>query len=176
MMKIQFREEFAMKYSKIGWFEGVGRLLNRPPQAFAALHAGEDYPGVRGSVRFYPTDRGVLIAARVVGLPMSQEECAGNFYGFHIHEGNACSGGDFMSAGGHYSPGRCAHPFHAGDLPPLLGASGEAFSVVLTDRVTLPELIGKTIVIHAAPDDFVSQPAGNAGDRIACGVIVQVGL
>lgn len=63
---------------------------------------------------------------------------------------------------------------HAGDLPPLLSnARGKAFGAVLCDGFTLNEILGKSVIIHRAPDDFTSQPAGNAGERIACGTIVK---
>ena len=56
-------------------------------------------------------------------------------------------------------------------MPPLFGCNGAAFSVFLTDRITVNEIIGKTVIIHSDPDDFTSQPSGNAGTKIACGVI-----
>ena len=63
------------------------------------------------------------------------------------------------------------HPYHAGDLPPLFGSGGVAVSVFLTDRFHLEDIIGKTVIIHSSPDDFTTQPSGNAGAKIACGEI-----
>jgi len=68
--------------------------------------------------------------------------------------------------------GSYAHPHHAGDLPPLFGNNGYALSMFLTTRFSVSEIIGRTVILHSAPDDFTSQPAGNSGVKIACGVIV----
>ena len=73
----------------------------------------------------------------------------------------------------HDNPYHCPHPYHAGDMPPLFGANGYAFSAFLSDRFTVEEVIGKTVIFHEAPDDFVTQPSGNAGAKMACGVIVK---
>ena len=67
--------------------------------------------------------------------------------------------------------GGCEHPNHAGDLPPLFGNNGFALSLFLTNRFTVDEVIGRTIIIHDHPDDFTTQPSGNSGTKIACGVI-----
>lgn len=64
-----------------------------------------------------------------------------------------------------------SHPSHAGDLPPLLGNNGYAWSAFLTKRFTIEEILGKSVVIHAMRDDFTSQPSGNSGEKIGCGVI-----
>ena len=93
------------------------------------------------------------------------------FCGFHIHEGGDCGGVDFGDTGGHYNPYWEKHPLHAGDLPPLLFTNGRAYFAVLTDRFRVADVIDRTVVIHSAPDDFRTQPAGNAGKKIACGVI-----
>ena len=65
----------------------------------------------------------------------------------------------------------CNHPYHAGDLPPLFSANGLGFSAFLTNRFVAEEIKGKTIIIHSNPDDFTTQPSGNSGIKIACGVI-----
>lgn len=93
------------------------------------------------------------------------------FYAFHIHEGLDCGGDQFADSRGHYDPFGTGHPFHAGDLPPLLSSNGRAFLSVITGRFRIPDIIGKTVIIHSAPDDFHTQPSGNAGTKIACGVI-----
>lgn len=109
----------------------------------------------------------MLVCARIRGLP----DTAGGFFGLHIHEGPDCGGRDFGNTAGHYDPAGRPHPAHAGDLPPLLGCGGKAQMCVLTDRFCLGDIIGRTVVIHSAPDDFHTQPAGNSGEKIACGVI-----
>lgn len=77
----------------------------------------------------------------------------------------------FADAMSHYDPRGCAHPYHAGDLPPLFGNNSFALSVFLTDRFSVHEVIGRTVIIHDHPDDFTTQPSGNSGTKIACGVI-----
>jgi len=71
----------------------------------------------------------------------------------------------------HYNPDTCPHPHHAGDLPPLFRADGYAFAMFLTDRFSVQELIGKTMILHSGPDDFTTRPAGNSRTKIACGTI-----
>jgi len=132
------------------------------------------YPGISGTVRLYQTGAGTVIWAEIRGLPQADPVCQGRVFGFHIHAGGDC-GGDmddaFADAMSHYNPGRCEHPHHAGDLPPLFGNNGAALSVFLTHRFTVDEVIGRTIIIHDSPDDFTTQPSGNSGTKIACGVI-----
>ena len=149
-------------------------MMQLPSSAPAALAhvAGPDGSGPSGMVSFFPLGSGVLVVAQVHGLPDGGEgACGGRVFGFHIHEGGACTPPDFEDAGGHFNPDGCDHPYHAGDLPPLFGCRGEAFLAVLTDRFSIPEIIGRTVVIHGGPDDFASQPAGHSGAKIACGVI-----
>lgn len=137
--------------------------------AFARLRGGDAAPNLSGVVRFYGRRDGVLVEADISGLPPSET----GFYGFHIHEGTGCGGENFSDTGGHFNPGNTLHPNHAGDLPPLLGNLGRAYMLVLTDRFRVPDILGKTVVIHGDPDDFHTQPAGNSGRKIACGVIRQ---
>ena len=87
------------------------------------------------------------------------------------NNGMAHSNDSFPLSGTHYNPGECEHPHHAGDLPPLFGCNGYAVSIFLTDRFLVDDVIGKTLIIHDRPDDFKTQPAGDAGEKIACGVI-----
>lgn len=77
----------------------------------------------------------------------------------------------FSNAMAHYNPENCPHPYHAGDMPPLFGNQGYAFLMFLTDRFMVRNVIGKTVIIHDNPDDFTTQPSGNSGAKIACGVI-----
>lgn len=130
-----------------------------------------------GAVYFYRVWNGTFLIAQVQGLPEGTGTCASNIFGFHIHEGASCTGGaadPFSDTDGHYNPKSCPHPAHAGDLPPLFGNHGYAYMAVYTDRFTVDEVIGRTVVIHAGPDDFTTQPAGNSGAKIACGQIMPV--
>lgn len=138
--------------------------------AKAYIKGGVDYPEIKGVVRFYQKGNGVLVMAQINGLPETET----GFFGFHIHEGNLCSGEGFENTGGHYNPQNVPHPSHAGDLPPLISAGGMAKISFITDRFTVGEIIGKTAVIHDMPDDFMTQPSGNSGKKIACGVIEKI--
>lgn len=149
-------------------------LLRKKPNAYALINGGSEYPRIQGTVRFYSTHSGVIVAAEINGLPAPEAKCASPIFGFHIHGGNSCSGteaDEFANAGTHYNPNECPHPFHAGDLPPIFGNDGYALMLFLTNRFTVDEIIGKTIIIHSSPDDFTTQPSGNAGTKIACGEI-----
>jgi Cu-Zn family superoxide dismutase len=149
-------------------------LNGKKPDAKAEIRGSLTYPDIVGKASFYQTKDGVLLNVEVMGLPSGSEPCGGGVFGFHIHEGESCTGNaedPFADAKGHYNPHDCRHPQHAGDLPPLFEAQGRAFMVFLTGRFTVKEIIGKTIIIHASPDDFTSQPAGNAGKKMACGKI-----
>jgi len=149
-------------------------LLMQQPQASAELKGSAAYPNIHGTVQLYQTRNSVLVAAEVSGLPHSHGICQHPVFGFHIHDGSECEGNMhdlFSNAMSHYNPEECAHPFHAGDLPPLFGNNGYAFSVFLTERFPLSEILGRTIIIHGNPDDFTTQPSGNAGEKLACGVI-----
>lgn len=99
-------------------------LLRRRPQAVAEVRGSVDYPTIRGWVRFYQTRQGVLVAAEVMGLPVPAQNCHSPIFGFHIHEGEQCTGNAkdrFADAKMHFNPDECPHPYHAGDLPPLFG-------------------------------------------------------
>jgi Cu-Zn family superoxide dismutase len=149
-------------------------ISNNKPDAKAEIKGGGDHPDIIGRANFYQTKDGVLLSVEVMGLPTSGAPCAGGVFGFHIHEGESCTGtaeDPFADTKGHFNPQNCKHPYHAGDLPPLFETKGRAFTVFLTGRFTVREIIGKTIIIHGAPDDFTSQPSGNSGKKIACGKI-----
>ncbi len=149
-------------------------MLKRKPNAIAEIHGSPDYPQIYGTVRFYQTNYGTVVAAEAEGLPAPDGHCKSPVFGFHIHSGNACTGNEadpFADALTHYNPHSCPHPHHSGDMPPLFGSGGNAFTIFLTDRFTVAEIIGKTVIIHSSPDDFTTQPGGNSGTKIACGVI-----
>lgn len=149
-------------------------VLRGSPQAQAEVTGSESFPDISGWVRFYQTDDGVIVYAEICGLPLSGQPCQGRIFGFHIHQGTDCGGSGeepFPHAMSHYNPGDCQHPHHAGDLPPLFGSNGLAISACLTNRFLVEDIIGRVVIIHDHPDDFTTQPSGNSGTKIACGVI-----
>jgi Cu-Zn family superoxide dismutase len=129
---------------------------------------------VSGVVTFTKVDGGVKIVADVSGLTPGQ-------HGFHIHEFGDCSAPDAASAGGHFNPmhrqhgGPDSEMRHAGDFGNLdADASGKTHYERLDKVISLdgPEsIIGHAVIVHAKADDLKSQPSGNAGARVACGVI-----
>ena len=144
------------------------------PAATATLSARSG-SNVSGSVGFAETSGGLKIRAKVAGL-------APGAHGFHIHEAGDCSAPDAASAKGHFNPAAKAHghyseaDHHGGDMPNLMAnAQGEAtfdFTIAGLGLSGPNGVVGRSIVVHADPDDYKSQPAGNSGARIACGVIV----
>ena len=143
---------------------------NNKPMAKAIIRGSEEFPDIRGEVLFCRKKNGVLITANIFGLPQN----GSGFYGFHIHEGESCDGDAFSGTLGHYNPKGTPHPTHAGDLPPLLSCSGNAYMQVISNRFCVRDIIGRTVVIHKNTDDFRSQPAGDAGEKIACGKIREI--
>jgi Cu-Zn family superoxide dismutase len=123
---------------------------------------------------------GVRIVLEVKGLPPGAK-------GVHIHEVGKCEGPQFTTAGSHFNPAKKQHGTmnpqgpHAGDLPNItIGPDGNGRLETTTNRATLGsgttsvfDADGSAIVIHAGPDDFLTDPTGNSGGRIACGVIVK---
>jgi superoxide dismutase, Cu-Zn family len=134
-----------------------------------------------GTARLTQLKKGVRILLSVRGLP------AGT-HAFHIHNAGQCEAPDFKSAGGHFNPEGKKHGMknpdgpHAGDMPNItVTATGRGRASVLNTRVTLGDGAnslfhdgGTSIVIHEKADDEMTDPAGNAGNRIACGVIEKV--
>ena len=115
------------------------------------------------------------MVARVSGLTPNQA------HGFHVHEKGDCSAPDATSAGGHFNPGGAPHGapparHHAGDMPSLMAdAQGNAQASFTIDGNLAGDaasaFVGKAVIVHAMPDDYTTQPTGNSGARIACGVI-----
>ncbi len=154
----------------------LARMDKIAPSAAAVVSGDAEHPKLCGRVLFYETNRGTLVRWDFSGLP-DGSGCAEPVLGLHIHAGTACTGTPeepFANADGHFNPAGCEHPDHAGDLPPLFSCSGSAFGMVLTDRFPVREVVGRTVIVHARQDDFTSQPSGNAGPMIACGVIEPV--
>jgi Cu-Zn family superoxide dismutase len=129
-----------------------------------------------GTASFYQVGDKVRMVADVSGLVPGRE------HGFHIHEAGDCSSGDGMSAKGHFNPMAKPHGHygtaerHAGDLRALKAdANGNARLETDLDLMTVTpgptSIVGRGLIVHADPDDYKTQPTGNAGARIACGVI-----
>lgn len=130
---------------------------------------------LKGMIHFTEENGKMKIETMVEGIKAGP-------HGFHIHETGDCSAVDFSSAGGHFNPGMGTHgaintaPHHAGDLGNLIAdKKKKANTTIIADGLTMQpgpqSIIGKAVVIHQDKDDLKSQPAGNAGKRIACGVI-----
>lgn len=150
------------------------KILKFNPTAHAVVRGSSAYPNLIGNILFYAMGKGSIVLAEVFGLPHSKVPCGERVFGFHIHSGNSCTGtanDPFKNSGMHYDTHNCPHPNHQGDLPPLFGNNGFAFQTFYTERFSTQEIIGKTIIIHDKPDDFVTQPSGNSGNKIACGEI-----
>jgi len=150
-------------------------ITARAPAAIAYIRGSGEYPALRATARFWSFEQGTVVAVEADGLPDSgREPCAGPVFALHIHAGRSCTGtpdAPFADADGHYNPNGCEHPHHAGDLPPLFSDNGRAWLAVYTDRFRPVEVIGRTMIIHRGSDDFKTQPSGDAGAMIACGVI-----
>lgn len=142
-------------------------------KAKAIIKGNSKHPNISGSIKFEQIDNEVKVVIDIKGLPESQ------FLGFHIHNKGECSGNEkdeFKNVGKHYNPSRAQHPDHAGDLTSIYSSNGSIHQEIETDRLTVNEMIGKAIIIHSQADDFKSQPAGDAGDKIACGEIIEDNL
>jgi Cu-Zn family superoxide dismutase len=169
-----------MKAGRVMWLlagaalAGCQTMSDEPPRATAGLHATAGNKTV-GEVTFEQVGGKVRVTAQVIGLAPNQE------HGFHIHEVGDCSSGDGMSAKGHFNPYGKPHgpqgtEHHAGDMPNLKAdAKGRAHLTADLDVVTVTagpaSIVGRAVIVHAAPDDYKTQPTGNAGARLACGVI-----
>ena len=151
-------------------------LQERKPAAFANIFGSTKAPLLMGTAYFYATPyQGLLIEIEAGGLPYNKDGSCGQFYGMHIHENGDCSD-NFTKTGSHYNPLNAPHPQHAGDLPPLPGNHGYAYMVFYTCRLQIADIINRSIIIHDSYDDFTTQPSGNSGEKIGCGVIQAAGM
>lgn len=148
------------------------RILEKNrPAAVAWVTGNNTYSELSGLVKFYDTPYdGVLVEAEVFGLPNVSTQGSSDFYAMHIHQYGNCSG-SFEKTGSHFNPTNAFHPEHAGDMIPLLGNQGYAWTSFYDKRFTIDDIIGKSVVIHSRRDDFTTQPAGDSGEKIGCGVI-----
>ena len=130
------------------------------------------------------------VGARFVRVRATVRNLPAGFHGFHVHSVGTCEP-PFTSAGGHHNPAGATHPGHAGDMPVLyVTEDGRGLADFITDRFTIPSLFdtdGSAIIIHAKPDNYANIPTdrydpdpdtmtlntGDAGARIACGVIMK---
>lgn len=155
-------------------FTFANLLVYNSLSAFARIEGNSSNPFLSGMVKFYETEfNGILVEAEIFGLPNDNSQYSSKFYGFHIHENGDCSNA-FTNTGNHYNPKSSPHPYHAGDFPALLGNNGYAWCSFFDVRLTINEIIGRSVIIHDMADDFTTQPSGNSGTKIGCGVIYQV--
>jgi Cu-Zn family superoxide dismutase len=153
---------------------GCNSVNLRSPTATAKLAPTSD-SAVSGTVSFAQQGDKVLVEARISGLTPG-------LHGFHVHERGNCTAPDGSSAGPHFNPHSAAHggpdssSRHAGDLGNIeAGADGVAVYRAEVGGISLgtgaDSIIGRSVIVHEKPDDLRSQPAGNAGARLACGLI-----
>ena len=152
------------------------KVAAKAPEAFALLEPTRGNL-TNGMVRFTQEGDRVLVVAKVHNLPPNTE------HGFHLHEKGDCASGDGMSTGGHFNPDGRPHgpqsgPHHDGDMPALkANGNGVAEATFVLRGVTVSagahSVVGKGLIVHKDPDDYTTQPTGNAGARVACGVVAQ---
>ncbi len=150
--------------------------------AVAKIMGGNIYPNIEGTVTFTEVSGGTEVVAEIFNLPpyspMSISGSPIGPHGFHIHEYGCCMITDpnepFECSGGHWNPTNQPHGNHAGDFPVLFSNDGYSYMKFFTDKFKPVDVIGRAVIIHENPDDYRTQPAGNSGKRIACGVICPV--
>ena len=146
-----------------------------PPKSAMATLAPASKSKVSGTISFKEVDGGVEVTANLEGLKPGD-------HAYHVHEKGDCSAPDATSAGGHFNPGGHAHgspdaeAHHEGDFGNLTaGKDGKATKTFVMKGITLDasptSIVGKGFIVHEKADDFKTQPTGNAGGRVACGVI-----
>lgn len=153
-----------------------GSMGHGGPSASSRLEARSN-SSASGTVSFTQQGDHVMARVDVSGLNPGQE------HGFHIHDKGDCSAPDGMSAAGHFNPSAKPHgpqgsEHHGGDMPALKAdAYGKATASFHLTGVTVTEgansIVGRSVIVHKDPDDYKTQPTGNSGARIACGVIVK---
>ncbi|MDR7857225.1 superoxide dismutase family protein [Tissierella sp.] len=148
-------------------------------KAYAKIKGGNLYPNIHGVVFFDDVEGGTEVSVEVWGLPLYKPAEGNNQpigpLGFHLHQNGICETTNpenpFESAGGHYNPTNQPHGNHVGDFPVLFSNNGYARMCFFTDKFKPKDVVDRSVIIHQNPDDYRTQPAGNSGKRIACGVI-----
>ena len=145
--------------------------LTVAPDAYAIIQGGSSYPNITGIVNFYQTHWGIglMVEAEFTNLPNLPTNSP-RFLGFHLHENGNCSN-NFANTGMHYNPTNAAHPYHIGDFPAILNSNGYAYLAFYDGFLTLPQILGRSVIVHSQRDDYTTQPSGDSGDKIACGVV-----
>ena len=162
------------------WAWGSSAPVRRLPSWRAVTNHGtpsvtlrdRDGAGIGWAKLTESSDGRVHVNVKVAGL-------SPGLHGIHFHAQGTCSGPDFTTAGGHHNPLGAQHGSHAGDLPNLVvNEAGRGQLNATTDGANLSsngiglfDGDGSAVIIHANPDDFVTQPTGNSGGRVACGVV-----
>jgi superoxide dismutase, Cu-Zn family len=149
-------------------------------RAISQIKGGPLAPEINGIVIFTDVPGGTEVFVEVRGLPQYQPAHGDKDpigpHGFHIHENGSCALGNpsspFEAAGGHWNPTNQPHGNHAGDLPVLFSNDGYARMTFFTNKFSVQDALGKAVIIHQSPDDYRTQPAGDAGLRLACGIII----
>ena len=154
----------------------AGLKAKKPIEVRVAATAGNN---VSGTMTATSVTGGVRFMGRLTGLE------PGSTHGFHVHEHGDCTASDASSAGGHFNPTGGEHgdpqgmTHHAGDIPNQVADAHGGVDVDATVRGlslgtgTSDDVLGRALVVHADPDDYTTQPSGNSGARIACGVILR---
>lgn len=141
---------------------------------------GSDYaPNLKGKVIFRDIPGGVEVCVEVTGLPEYQQATDTSPqigpHGFHLHVSGSCEIEDpsspYTSAGEHYNPDNSPHGNQAGDFPVIFSNNGYSRMCFYTNRFSVFDIINKAVIIHQSPDDYKTEPAGNSGKRIGCGVV-----
>ena len=147
--------------------------------AMADIKGGNLFPNLQGKIFFLDVAGGTEVFVEIWGLPSYQPGTNSSSpigpFGFHIHEYGICEitnpDDPFISAGGHWNPTNQPHGNHAGDFPVIFSNNGYGRMSFFTHKFKPKDIINKSVIIHLNPDDYRSQPSGNSGKRIACGVI-----
>jgi Cu-Zn family superoxide dismutase len=153
--------------------KGAKEAMHGPTKAIAVLHPTAKSK-VHGVITFTQKDGYVEVAGEV-------RELSPGMHGFHIHEFGDCSSADGSSAGGHFDPEGAPHggphdtKRHVGDLGNIKAGEDGVAKVMLKDKMLSlsgpHSIVGRSVIVHAKADDLKSQPSGDAGGRVACGVV-----
>ncbi len=167
---------YSGNYYGYGNYREVSTQFTR---ASAEIIGGPLAPNLRGNVTFTEVPGGTEVSVEVNGLPPYKHETASNPpigpHGFHLHERGSCfidnPKSPFAAAGQHYNPTNQPHGNHAGDFPVLFSNDGYSKMTFFTNKFTVQDVIGKTVIIHESPDNYRVEPVGATGRRLACGII-----